>query len=260
MSKPTRLRPSAKKTMFRVTACLFAMLVFGARRSDATPIVVPNGNAGVEGLANSFIPFSAQAQTFQYSLAGSQFAGVPIGSELTSIGWRRDGSESTGPTAAMIYTTYDILLSTSLNPIGSLSSTFANNVGPDVTTVRSGTFTLNAGALIDNGIPTPNPFYVIAFTTPYTYLGGDLLIELRHSATASDAGGIIRVDANLYGDGLADTVLDTANGPVAQFFNYPITQFTFEGATAPVPEPASLTLLGLGLASMGARRWRQRKS
>ena len=59
--------------------------------------------------------------------------------------------------------------------------------------------------------------------------------------------------------GLSIDRLTFVVNPSADASSVNLDNIVLETAAAPVPEPASLTLLGLGLAGMAGRRWRQRK-
>lgn len=210
--------------------------------ATAGTIVVPNAYTSTESPSYVNGPFSDAAITFQFQLAASQFSAVPIGSSLTAIGFRLDSTNtSSGPTAATTYASYDITLSGSANALGSLSNTFASNEGPNATSVYDSALVLEPDALVGGG--SINPFYLIQFSTPYTYSGGDLVVTLSYSAPTGANVATYTVDGLTSSDGAAllNNSFNAATGTGG--YNFPVTEFVFTST----PEPSTLGLAGLGV-------------
>jgi len=102
---------------------------------------------------------------------------------ITELRFRRDISEPPFSSATAAAT---VKLSTTTGTPGGLSATFANNPGPDETTVFSGNWTYSSTSPTPNG--TVRPFdIVLPLTTPFTYdpAAGNLLFDIRITSNSS---------------------------------------------------------------------------
>jgi len=206
------------KLLFGI-ATLLLLLSLGLSKVSAQPVVVPNANEFVEGDGFNSFPFNTFKQIrYQQIYESTQF--LQCGN-IIQLKFRldedRSGFNSTIP---------DILiqLSTTTTTPATLSSTFASNIGPNVTTVFNGELTLSAA---DCG-SIPCPFDImINLRTPFNYdpSQGNLLLDVTKQESlfintfydaVENATSITRRVFNV-GDATAETGTVDDTGLVTQF-------------------------------------------
>jgi hypothetical protein len=166
------------------------------------------------------------------------------------------GVELMWPAGDRTFAQYNIQLSTSNFAPLSLSIVYADNIGPDVVTVRSGPLTLPDGSFT-NSAGAPNAFGpIITFPTPYTYAGGDLLITIRHTGHGLFSDHMDGVTGNALISGMASFGFDSPFEDGLFLRGSPVYQLQFEPVT--VPEPTTFTLLAVGVLGGYARLRRKR--
>lgn len=223
-----------------VRACLVAAL---SAHAFGQSVVIPNANATVAGNAASGLPSTPVSAEFQTVYDPSQFSAGPI--YITGFSFR--AAPGTGPLNFTV--SGNAYLSTSPHSPNStegplLSTTFANNVGPDNTLVFSGSFTMSGAGCAG---PAPCPFAnTIVFTTPFLYnpANGSLLIDVQATAASEASGQTDKIDCNAPGCSIAAINTSPLGTPTATNVGYggTITQFTY----APVPTGSSpVTLSGV---------------
>jgi hypothetical protein len=184
---------------------MLSVAAFSNAPAIAGDVFIPNHAPTTAGPGGYSTLMHTQARSYQLVVGPQELGGLPLGARITGITWRLSTwivyPDWPGAGVQADYSNYDISLSTSNNPPGSLSTTYTDNIGPDVVQVRGGPLSMS-NVFFPGGALTPsvNPYgMLIPFTTPYVYQGGALLLTIRHT-----------------GNGFASGILDTVSSPNCQ--------------------------------------------
>lgn len=233
-----------------------------AQSTLVAPNAYANATAGTGGTGlNTFIRDSGNARTGQLLINSSQLGAMQIGDKITGIAFRLYTGNTTGfPALTATWTNYTINVGVGV-AFGSQTTTFASNFVGTPTQVRTGPLTVNAGSYLGSG--TPRPFgTMVSFTNPYTYTGGNLLIEIRHTGSnivngTTDFLEAVPIADAQYGPNLWSATATGETATVGAQATFTISQLTFISA---VPEPTTIALCGMSLAGAGYYGWRRWKT
>lgn len=226
--------------------------------------------AHADAVRGDYITAPASAPTTEGSTAGywgtnqglvsqelypvSEMPGLVAGDVITGFSLRIDGSgyaTAAYPSSPVTWSEFNIEMGPGNS---SLTSTFANNWASTPTVVRTGSLSMGTGFYPYSSNSQPEPWGTeITFTTPYTYTGGPLLIQVNDVSP----GQLLYTDTMGTGQTTGESVFNAGNASATTSNEGPYTglNWAIQLDVTPVPEPSSLILLATGLLALAGASW-----
>jgi hypothetical protein len=192
-----------KKIFTFFTSILFVLLFINNSPAQETFVpsnhVVPPANASVAGGTSFLGPLANSARTYQMLIHESMLTAM-VGLDIQSISYRLGAAAANPwPAADISYQDYRVYLSGSVPP-AERSFVFAENIVGQQTMVRSGPLTIRTGIYTSGSSPNAwgDP---IEFDTVWSYSGGHLLVEIRHSGFSGTSASVDALGTSTAGYG-----------------------------------------------------------
>jgi MYXO-CTERM domain-containing protein len=225
-----------------------ASIAMGA--SYVQSALLPDMDYEYDGVAvpESSTPAWARYYDGDYSASGGILTvttpGTHGGSDPGYLEFQQTGSWS--PSGAG--TTVEVRLKTIYNGPNGWAGGMAISTGTEAWPIfiGGGFITVSGGGTGDLAINTSDAFHTLRFTTDET--SGDVNLYVDGNTTPAHTWGSSASGSNVLAFGVTNGV--QTGGQI----EWDYIQWTNDGAFAPVPEPAALSLLGLGALALRRRR------
>jgi hypothetical protein len=225
--------------MINARFAVIGALALGLPRATGEMLVAPPAFAATDGGAGQNTLIRDQSRTYQMIFDPAALGGMHAGDQISALTWRMSSldPQPVWPPAGenRSFSDYRMWLAPAANSAANMSNTFADNVGAGEVLVRSGSLLIPSQSFANAGPPGPSPWgLTFEFDVPYTYLGGSLVLTVRHPGSAQAGAAFFDAVngavAAQYGIRALAGLTDIHT--VAPFGHANITRFTY------TPEPA----------------------